>query len=249
MTQSAALITIESISTLPALIDRAVNALAGARSAAEVLEARELAGVAYDIAKRTARLAKAKQAHDDVIAAALRAQGDAMKIQSEAAHRLADEYDAAQERGEVATKGKPVNVPDENIKATLPDIGLSRKDIHEARIIRDAENAAPGIVQRTVDEAIANGEEPSKAKVRRAALRIVRDAEPQSRPPTRGKEAICIRVREAVALLSGLPPAFEVVGYFAGNDSAIVINEHIAQAAAWLDQFRAAWGDASNADD
>lgn len=32
--------------------------------------------------------------------------------------RLADEYDAAQERGEVATKGKPVNVPGENIKAT-----------------------------------------------------------------------------------------------------------------------------------
>ena len=29
--------------------------------------------------------------------------------------RLADEYDAAQERGEAATKGKPVNVPGENI--------------------------------------------------------------------------------------------------------------------------------------
>jgi hypothetical protein len=60
-----------------------------------------------------------------------------------AKRRLADEYDAAQERGEVATAGKPVNVPDGNNKATAPEIGLTRKDIHEAREIRDAEDAEP----------------------------------------------------------------------------------------------------------
>lgn len=42
----------ETAFTLPALVDRAVQALAGARSAAEVLEARELASLAYDAAKR-----------------------------------------------------------------------------------------------------------------------------------------------------------------------------------------------------
>ena len=57
--------------------------------------------------------------------------------------------------------------------ATAADIGLSRKDIHEARIIRDAEKADPGVVRRTVDAAIAAGEEPSKAKVRRAVLETV----------------------------------------------------------------------------
>ncbi|MBX4966862.1 hypothetical protein [Rhizobium binae] len=76
--------------------------------------------------------------------------------------KLADEYDAAQERGEVASKGKPVNVPDGNIKATVEDIGLSRKDVHEARQIRDAEAADPGIVRRTLDEKLASGEEPMK---------------------------------------------------------------------------------------
>ncbi|MGN6117759.1 MAG: hypothetical protein ACTHN2_19825 [Nitrobacter sp.] len=54
--------------------------------------------------------------------------------------RLADEYDAAQERGEVASAhdGKFGRSEPERLKPTAADIGLSRKDIHEARIIRDA---------------------------------------------------------------------------------------------------------------
>ena len=42
---------------------------------------------------------------------------------------IADEYDAAQERGEVAKRGKPVIVPDGNNKATTADLGLSEKQI------------------------------------------------------------------------------------------------------------------------
>ena len=66
-------------------------------------------------------------------------------ISAAAERRLSDEYEAAQERGEVAADGRPKTVPDENgLKpATAADIGLSRKDIHEARQIRDAEKAEP----------------------------------------------------------------------------------------------------------
>jgi hypothetical protein len=96
------------------------------------------AGVVYDVARSAARLAKAKGAHDSLLATAHRAQADALEIMSAAARRLADEYDAAQERGEVASQGKPSGV--EGL-ATTADIGLSRKEIHEARIIRDAEVA------------------------------------------------------------------------------------------------------------
>jgi hypothetical protein len=46
--------------------------------------------------------------------------------------RLADEYDGGLNRGEVATKGKPVNVPGKNIKTTAKEIGLNRKQIYEA---------------------------------------------------------------------------------------------------------------------
>lgn len=156
---------IVSPTALPSLIDRAASALINARSAAEVLEAREMASVAYDAAKRAARIGKAKQAADDLIAAAYRVQADALEIEAGAKRRLADEYDAAQERGEVVGKLRSAK---ELSKPTAADVGLSRKDIHEARIIRDAEQEEPGIVRRVLDEAIAAGEEPTRAKVSKA---------------------------------------------------------------------------------
>lgn len=161
----------ENTASLPALIDRAVGVLNGARNAAEVLEARDLASAAYDAAKRTARLGRARQAHDDLIAKAHRTQAHALEIEAAAKRRLADEYDAAQERGEVATVGK--RSQSERLVEAPPsaaDLGLSRKDIHEARLIRDAEREDPGIVSRTVNAAVDAGEEPTRAKVRRAVL-------------------------------------------------------------------------------
>ena len=70
--------------------------------------------------------------------------------------RIADEYDAAQERREVQTAGGARGnqhvaiVPDQNNGAcpTVTDLGLNRKDVFEARQIRDAEVAEPGIVRR-----------------------------------------------------------------------------------------------------
>ena len=69
---------------LPSLIDRAASMLSGAKTAAEVLEAREVAGLAYDVAKRAARLQRAKSAHDDLVAAAHRAQAHALEIEARA---------------------------------------------------------------------------------------------------------------------------------------------------------------------
>jgi hypothetical protein len=161
---------------LPLLIDRATTALANARSAAEVLEACGMASIAYDMAKATARLGKAKQAHDELIAAAHRAQAEALVIQSQAKRRLADEYDAAQERGEVASgrDGPGAGVSNGNAKAIVAEIGITRKEIHDARLVRDAEAADPGIVRRTVEEDLAARKEPTKAKVRRAVKNVAK---------------------------------------------------------------------------
>ena len=152
---------------LPSLIDRAAKMLAGAKTAAEVLEAREVAGLAYDVAKRAARLQRAKSAHDDLVSAAHRAQAHALEIEAAAKRRLADEYDAAQARGEVAGHGRskvePANV------TTASDLGLRRDQIYDARRLRDAEAAEPGIVRRTLDAKLARGEEPTRSAVRRAA--------------------------------------------------------------------------------
>lgn len=61
--------------------------------------------------------------------------------------RLADEYDAAQERGEVGQSGTRTDLvagSNEVRPATAADLGLRRDEIHEARKLRDAERAANG---------------------------------------------------------------------------------------------------------
>lgn len=156
--------------TLPTLIDRATAALDSARTSAEVLEARDMARVAYDAAKSAARMARAKSAHDSIISEVHRAQAHSLAIRARAEMRLAEEYDAAQERGEVAGHGGGRNfkVADDNVEtATAADLGLRRDEIHEARRMRDAEAADPGAVQRAIDGMIERGEEPTRAALRR----------------------------------------------------------------------------------
>jgi len=152
--------------TLPSLVDRAARALSSARTSAEVLEARDMAGIAYDAAKRAARLASAKGAHDTLVAAAHRAQADALLIESQAKRRLADEYDAAQDRGEVRGSRERTASTPEAVGAS--DLGLTHKVIHEARQIRDAEVREPGIVERALNAAIERGAEPTRAEVKKA---------------------------------------------------------------------------------
>jgi ParB family chromosome partitioning protein len=46
---------------------------------------------------------------------------------------------------------------------------LSRKDIHEARTLRDAEEVSPGIIDRVIDDRVEMGVEPTKAAIKNAA--------------------------------------------------------------------------------
>jgi hypothetical protein len=146
---------------MPALVRRAADTLASATTAAEVLEARDMASLAYTAAKQAARFAKAKKAHDDVIAAVHRAQADALEIEAGAKRRLADEYDAAQDRGELSKAGGDRR--SENFKVGEGNFeildSLSKTEIHDARAIRGAEEAEPGIVRATLDTLIEEGQE------------------------------------------------------------------------------------------
>lgn len=159
------------VAALPALVQRAASALSGAVSAAEVLEARELAGLAFDAARRAARLERAKAAHDSLVSAAIRAQGDALLIESQAKIRLADEYDAAQERGEVAgARDGSSGRSNGERPATAADIGLTRKQVHEARQLRDTERQQPGIFRQIVHDRVERGQEPNRAALRQAVV-------------------------------------------------------------------------------
>jgi len=161
--------SLPALDSLPALVDRAAAQLASAKDSAEVLEARDMASTAYSAAKAAARLARAKGAFDDVIVKVWRAQADALEIEAMANRRIADEYDAAQLRGEVRSHGGDQVSKSET--CSFRDIGLSAKAVHEAREIRDAEETYPGIVRRTLDAALEAGEEPTKAILRRATTK------------------------------------------------------------------------------
>lgn len=163
---------VEPSTNLRILIHRAADSLVCAVTAAEVLDARDQASFAYDAAKAALRLAKAKRAHDDVVARVYRAQADALEIESLAKRRLADEVDAAQDRGELAGHGGKrgnqhvAKVSDDTV-ATTADVGLTRPQVFEARQIRDAIEREPGILRRVLDDILVSGEEPTKAKLRR----------------------------------------------------------------------------------
>lgn len=174
---------LQTTGSLQALVSNAAKALAAATTHAEILEASAMSDTAYSAAKAAARFAKATKAHDELIMASHRAQADALEIQAQAKRRLADEYDAAQERGELRTKANNKLLPVQEEAGALfeedtpeavgvADIGLTHKQIHEARQIRDAEEADPGIVRRTLDEQLEAGEEPTKAALRK----VVEDA-------------------------------------------------------------------------
>lgn len=49
--------------------------------------------------------------------------------------------------------------------ATVADLGLTRKAIHEARQLRDAETADPGVIRRTLDELLELGSDTDAAMV------------------------------------------------------------------------------------
>ena len=173
---------------LTTLVDRASKALAGARNAAEILEARDMASFAYDAAKRAARFSKAKNAADDLIRTAYRVQADALDIEAGAKRRLADEYDAAQERGEINAHGgdrKTDNFKFENSKLE----NLKPAELHEARLIRDAEVESPGIIRQALDQMLDAGEEPTKAQVRRTILKTKKKKQTRGRRFTAPQES------------------------------------------------------------
>lgn len=97
-------------------------------------------------------------------------------IESEAKRRLADEYDAAQERGEVGVSGfRSDLVRDvDEVKPVASDVFGSREALREARIIRDAERASPGIAQCAIEARLAQGQEPTKAALREAVIEAAR---------------------------------------------------------------------------
>lgn len=162
------------VTSLPALVRRAAAALAGAETAAEVLEAKALANFAYDAAKAAARFARAKGAFDEVMSAVYRSQADALEIEAMAKRRIADEYDTGLVNGTMRRKGqwatredRPVAIILNRDKLSRAEVGLAAHDINSGRKISAAELVFPGITGSVAHELADAGTEPTKAAVSR----------------------------------------------------------------------------------
>lgn len=168
-------------SDLAEVVSRAMALL----SQGDVLAAKLLAARAYDDAKSAVRLAERFGAAESLTAKARQLQGDALLIETRAKIAIADEWDEAKAAGLVLA-GRPKSVPDGNA-FTAQEAGLTRKEIHEARKLRDAERAAPGIVERAIAARLAGGFSPSRAQVRgigtRSATQEERGADFYATPP------------------------------------------------------------------
>jgi hypothetical protein len=245
---------IDAQTTLPVLIERASRTLMEARSSAEVLEARDMARLAYDAAKSAGRIARAKQAHDEILAAVHRAQADALLVEARAKMRLADEYDAAQERGEVQVHGgRKSKVGDLNLAPSAAEIGLRRDEIHEARRLRDAEKSSPGKAERALSEIVARGEEPTKARLRQHMMGERSQASPSIADPKRRRLSSLapdVLIDEAMALRADLAAAEAKTARLAAERDALkalISDLNSADSASVIVELRARLEDARNA--
>jgi hypothetical protein len=173
------------LSEVPAILHDASGLVATVERAkalldeGDVIAAKVLAARAYDDAKSAVALAERFKAGNALVEKARRLQGDALLIETRAKIRLADEWDAAKDAGLVGA-GRPKNVPDGN-GFTAADAGLDRKEIHEARKLRDAEAKEPGIVERAIAARLSSGLNPSRANLRVAVGTASATAEERGR--------------------------------------------------------------------
>lgn len=131
----------------------------------DVIAARRLAALVYAQAK-TGGGFSAKMKLKESLEACHRIQAGALSIEIGAKLILAEEWEKAGADGKTL-KGRPKSVPDENA-FTAEEAGLTRKELHEARKLLEAERKQPGIAERAIAARLAQGLEPTRAAIRHA---------------------------------------------------------------------------------
>jgi hypothetical protein len=164
---------VAQIDALPLTIARVAGALDRATTAAELLAVWHTTELLYTAAKECARVEIFKKE------ACHKAMADVLLIQVRAQCRFADEYDAAQKRGELNKPGRP-NFSQQEKFSVLEELGLGGKKIHLARKVRDAEKAKPGLAEIT----LATGE-PTRARLMRAVDEALTPPKPPPSPSPR----------------------------------------------------------------
>lgn len=129
----------------------------------DVMAARELAEGIYEQAKAGGRFS-ARFRLKESLEACHRIQADALSIEVRTKMRIAEEWEKAKAEGKTL-KGRPKSVPDENA-FTAEEAGLTRKDLHYAKQLLEADRREPGIAERAIAARLQAGLEPSRSNLR-----------------------------------------------------------------------------------
>lgn len=133
----------------------------------DVIAAKVLAARAYDDAKNAIRLAKRFKAAQSLIDKARSLQADALLIETEAKIQIADEWDAAQKAGLVSKGGRPTRVFKKSEDSfTAAEAGLDRKEIHQARKLREVEREMPGAIKALISSKLQKGVGPTRSMLK-----------------------------------------------------------------------------------
>ncbi len=119
-------------------------------------------GVGQARSRRAAPLAQLDSPAAGRAAAEARNSTDLIVLLAEG--RIGAELKAAQERGEVADRGKPINAQgsDINEPATLSDLNIPRQRASEFKALH---TVGPDVIREEVAAATAEGRRPSKVKL------------------------------------------------------------------------------------
>ena len=154
----------ERVSAIPAM-ERQLDAAQSLFAEGDVMAARRLAEMVYAQAKSGGQFS-AKAHLRESLEACHRIQAGALRIEIKAKMLLAEEWERAGAEGKTL-KGRPKSVPDENA-FTAAEAGLTRKELHEAKKLLDAERKQPGIAERAIAARLAQGLEPTRASLNHA---------------------------------------------------------------------------------
>ncbi|OMQ44973.1 SAM-dependent methyltransferase [Ensifer sp. 1H6] len=133
----------------------------------DIQRARVIADGAYDLSQAEARFAAKYAATRELVPKFRQLQGDALLMETRCKIQLAKAYDAAQEAGQAAKKGRPKNVAADDIFKQA-EAGLTRQEIHDARKLAAAEEKMPGIAERAIAARVAAGLAPTRANLKAA---------------------------------------------------------------------------------
>lgn len=204
-------VTVEGVG-LPAIIDRARDRLASARSSAEVLEAKAIAEAALHFARVTKA---ANETHADCLRMIVRAE-----------MRMAIEIDKGQEQGALAKKenGRPaesVRTADTSL-STLEDLGVSRQRLAEWRDVRDA---GMPVVEQAIESALADGRAPTKADIQRAVAGKPHVSHNSGENEWYTPPAIIDAAREAMGRIDLDPASSKIANKVVGAESFYTVKD------------------------